>query len=55
MSKAELEYLNLPSYKLVIALKRCKFLLRAKPEYKPKIAPTINLIKTILIERQVRA
>lgn len=53
------EYEKAPSYKLVILLKQCKVLLTKHKQdlketgYTDKVQNTANLIKTILINRQV--
>ena len=47
------EYLKLPSYKLVLVLKDCKTLLKALPDKTEVIKNTMEVIRDILITRQV--
>lgn len=46
-------YERLPSYKIVILLKRCRQLLEHYPKLDGRIKTTIFELKRILIERQV--
>jgi hypothetical protein len=47
------EYLKLPSYELVLVLKDCKILLKALPNKAKVIKNTMEVIRDILITRQV--
>lgn len=55
MSRTEIEYNGLPSYRLVLTIKICKMLAQQRPDYSDRLHNTIILIKNILIHRQLIA